>query len=176
MNSTHRSSFASGLLVAAIALTTGFQMPEPQMHPVEIDGMARPAVSPTMILRTDYTRYAPGEVVIDETLYLPNTSAACGFDVFEHDEGQLKFQVLETAAGTLRFKDLAVQVSQAIIAPSQGTRVDLQPGGRGGHVFLVRPDGSDLRRVTDLAAGPSVTGQDGTPGRTGDPSWGPAAD
>ena len=59
MSSTHRSSFASGLLVAAaIALTTGFQMSEPQMHPVEIDGMAGPATLPTVILRTDYTNYA----------------------------------------------------------------------------------------------------------------------
>jgi TolB protein len=45
----------------------------------------------------------------------------------------------------------------------------------GPQIYVVRPDGSDLRRVTDLAAGPSVTGPDGAPGRTGDPSWGPTA-
>jgi hypothetical protein len=82
------------------------------------------------------------EVIVDETFYLPRTSAACGFDVFEHDVGQLKFQVVEMANGALRFKDLAVRVSQSLFAPSQGTSVDLQPGGRGGHVFLVSPDGS----------------------------------
>jgi hypothetical protein len=82
------------------------------------------------------------EVNIDDTFYLPRTSAACGFDVFEHDEGQLMFQVIEMANGTLRFKDLAVRVSQSLVAPSQGTTVELQPGGRGGHVFLVSPDGS----------------------------------
>jgi hypothetical protein len=27
------------------------------------------------------------EVSVDETFYRPLTSAACGFDVFEHDEG-----------------------------------------------------------------------------------------
>jgi hypothetical protein len=82
------------------------------------------------------------EISVDDTFYLPRTSAACGFDVYEHDQGQLKFQVIEMADGTLRFKDLAVRISQSVIAPSQGTSVELQPGGRGGHVFLVRPDGS----------------------------------
>jgi hypothetical protein len=89
------------------------------------------------------------EVTVDETFYLQRTSAACGFDVFEHDEGQLKFQFIEMADGTLRFKDLAVRVSQSLIAPSKGTSVELQPGGRGGHVFLVRPDGS----ATELSPG-----------------------
>jgi hypothetical protein len=84
------------------------------------------------------------EVSVDETFFLPRTSEACGFDVFEHDEGQLKFQVIEYTDGSLRFKDLAVRVSQSLVAPSQGTTVELQPGGRGGHVFLVRPDGSAL--------------------------------
>jgi hypothetical protein len=84
------------------------------------------------------------EVNVDDTFYLPRTSAACGFDVFEHDEGQLKFQVIEYADGSLRFKDLAVRVSQSLVAPSQGTTVELQPGGRGGHVFLLRPDGSAI--------------------------------
>ena len=46
------------------------------------------------------------------------------------------------ADGTLRFKDLAVNVSQSITAPSRGTSVQLQPGGRGGHVFVLDPDGS----------------------------------
>jgi hypothetical protein len=81
-------------------------------------------------------------VVVDDTFYLPRTSASCGFDVFEHDEGELTFQLLEMADGTLRFKDLAVRVSQSLTAPSQGTSVELQPGGRGGHVFLLLPDGS----------------------------------
>lgn len=82
------------------------------------------------------------EVTVDDTFYLPKTSAACGFDVFEHDQGQLKFQVIEMADGTLRFKDLAVRVTVQLVAPTLGTSVDLQPGGRGGHVFLLRPDGS----------------------------------
>jgi hypothetical protein len=84
------------------------------------------------------------EVNVDDTFYLPRTSAACGFDVFEHDQGQLKFQSIEFADGSLRFKDLAVRVTQSLTAPTQGTTVDLQPGGRGGHVFLLRPDGSAI--------------------------------
>jgi hypothetical protein len=89
------------------------------------------------------------KVNVDDTFFLPRTSAACGFDVFEHDEGQLKFQVIEYPDGSLRFKDLAVRVSQSLFAPSQGTTVELQPGGRGGHVFLVRADGS----AVELAPG-----------------------
>jgi hypothetical protein len=82
------------------------------------------------------------QVTIDDTFFLPRTSEACGFDVFEHDEGQLKFQVIEYADGSLRFKDLAVRVSQSLVAPSRGATIELQPGGRGGHVFLLHPDGS----------------------------------
>lgn len=67
------------------------------------------------------------QVTIDDTFFLPRTSEACGFDVFEHDEGQLKFQVIEYADGSLRFKDLAVRVSQSLVAPSRGTTVELQP-------------------------------------------------
>jgi hypothetical protein len=82
------------------------------------------------------------DLSVDDTFLLPRTSAACGFDVFERDEGQLKFQVMEYADGTLRFKDLAVAINQTVFAPSRGTSVALQPGGRGGRVFLVAPDGS----------------------------------
>ena len=81
-------------------------------------------------------------ITVDDTFFLPRTSAACGFDVYEHDEGQLKFQVIEMANGTLRFKDLSIHVSQSVIAPSRGTSVELQPGGHGGHVFVLYPDGS----------------------------------
>jgi len=83
-------------------------------------------------------------VSADDTYYLPLTSAACGFEVFEHDQGQLKFQVMQYPDGSLRFKDLAVRMTQTIVAPTRGTSVELQPGGRGGHVFLVRADGSVL--------------------------------
>lgn len=82
------------------------------------------------------------DLSVDDTFLLPRTSAACGFDVFERDEGHLKFQVMEYADGTLRFKDLAVVINQTVFAPSRGTSVALQPGGRGGRVFLVAPDGS----------------------------------
>ena len=44
------------------------------------------------------------EVTVDDTSYLPRTSAACGFDVFEHDVGELKFQLI--ASGW--FRDRAV--------------------------------------------------------------------
>jgi hypothetical protein len=99
------------------------------------------------------------EVSVDETFFLPRTSEACGFEVFEHDEGQLKFQVIEYADGSLRFKDLAVRVSQSLVAPSQGTSVELQPGGRGGHVFLVRPDGSAVELVPGTNGHVTVPGE-----------------
>lgn len=44
------------------------------------------------------------DVTVDDRFYLPRTSAACGFDVFEHDEGQLRFQIIEKTDGTLRFR------------------------------------------------------------------------
>jgi TolB protein len=55
----------------------------------------------------------------------------------------------------------------------QGTDAETGP-----QIFVVRPDGTGLRRVTDMDSfheGPSVSGPNGTPGRTGDPSWGPSA-
>jgi hypothetical protein len=60
------------------------------------------------------------EVIVDDTFYLPRTSAACGFDVLEHDEGQLKFQVIEMANGTLRFKDLASGSASRSSPPRKG--------------------------------------------------------
>ena len=66
MNSTRRSTLASGLLVAAAVLVgAGFQTPGPQMpSAVDTGGLAVPAAFPDVILRTDYPNYAPGEVVI----------------------------------------------------------------------------------------------------------------
>ena len=46
----------------------------------------------------------------------------------------------------------------------------------GEQIYTVHPDGTDLRRVTDMGAfnpSPGVSGPNGTPGRTDDPSWGP---
>ena len=66
MSSTRRSSFAPGLLVtAALLAISGFQTPARQPAATgEIDGIGAPAGASTVILRTDYTNYAPGEVVI----------------------------------------------------------------------------------------------------------------
>jgi hypothetical protein len=99
------------------------------------------------------------QVSVDETFYLPRTSAACGFDVYEHDEGELRFQLIQYADGSLRFKDLAVRVSQSLVAPSKGTTVDLQPGGRGGHMFLLRPDGSAIELSPGTNGHVTVPGQ-----------------
>ncbi len=47
--------------------------------------------------------------------------------------------------------------------------------GSDAQIFVVRPEGTDLSRVTNLDAGPETTGPDGGPRRVGDPSWGPTA-
>ena len=81
-------------------------------------------------------------ITVDETSLLPNTSAACGFDVYEHDFGTLKDQTIVLPDGSMRISDRAVHIDSVFFAPSTGKSVLVHPGGTGGFTATAHPDGS----------------------------------
>jgi hypothetical protein len=81
-------------------------------------------------------------ITVDDTFLLPNTSAACGFDVYEHDFGTLKGQTQVMPDGSVRISDRAVHIDSVFFAPSTGESVLVHPGGTGGFTATLHPDGS----------------------------------
>jgi hypothetical protein len=86
---------------------------------------------------------APVETIaIDEMFYRPATSAACGFDVWQHDVGEVKIQSMVLPDGTVRTTFIAVRIATSYVAPSEGTTVYAPPGARGPFTETVLPDGT----------------------------------
>jgi hypothetical protein len=81
-------------------------------------------------------------ITVDDTYLLPNTSAACGFEVYEHDFGTLKDQTIVLPDGSVRISDRAVHIDTVYFAPSTGKSVLVHPGGTGGFTATFHPDGS----------------------------------
>lgn len=81
-------------------------------------------------------------ITIDDTSLLPNTSAACGFAVYEHDFGTLKNQTIMLPDGSVRISDRAVHIDSVFFAPSTGKSLLVHPGGTGGFTATIHPDGS----------------------------------
>ena len=81
-------------------------------------------------------------ITVDDTYLLPNTSAACGFDVYEHDLGTLENQTIVLPDGSVRSSDRAVRIDSIFFAPSTGKSVLVHPGGTGGFTATLHPDGS----------------------------------
>jgi hypothetical protein len=81
-------------------------------------------------------------ITVDDTYLLQTTSAACGFDVYEHDFGTLKNQTIERPDGTTMISDRAVHIDTVYFAPSTGKSILVHPGGVGGLAVTLHPDGS----------------------------------
>jgi streptogramin lyase len=81
-------------------------------------------------------------ITVDDTYLLPNTSAACGFDVYEHDFGTLKDQTIVLPDGSVKISDRAVHIDTVYFAPSTGKSVLVHPGGAGPFTVTLHPDGS----------------------------------
>jgi len=81
-------------------------------------------------------------ISVDDTYLLPVTSAACGFDVYEHDFGTLKNQTIVRPEGSMMISDRAVHIDTVYFAPSTGKSIRVHPGGVGGLALTFHADGS----------------------------------
>ena len=81
-------------------------------------------------------------ISVDDTYLLPLTSAACGFDVYEHDVGTLKNQTIVRPDGSVMISDRAVHIDTVYFAPTTGKSILVHPGGVGGLALTFHADGS----------------------------------
>jgi hypothetical protein len=79
---------------------------------------------------------------IDQTTFLPGTSAACGFPVFEHDLGTVITQVSTMPDGSLRSHDVVVKIDTTFYStdPAHTGTVTTRPSGP--NIEIDHPDGS----------------------------------
>ena len=79
---------------------------------------------------------------IDQTTFLPGTSAACGFPVYQHDLGTVTTQVSTTPDGSLRSHDVDVKIDTTFYStdPAHTGTVSTRPSGP--FTEIDHPDGS----------------------------------
>jgi hypothetical protein len=99
------------------------------------------------------------KIAVDDTLYLPLTSAACGFPVFEHDTGTVTLMETTLPDGSVKFHDLAVHVVYTFFStdPAHPGSVSARPSGSATEID--RPDGSITIRFIGQDGQVTIPGQ-----------------
>ena len=79
---------------------------------------------------------------VDETQFLPFTSAACGFPVFEHDVGTVTTMLTTLPDGSQKAQDIAVRIAVTFYSTDPAHTNTVTTRGVGGLAEIDHPDGS----------------------------------
>lgn len=79
---------------------------------------------------------------VDETQFLPFTSAACGFPVYEHDTGTVTTAFTTLPDGSTKTHDIAVRVTVTFYSTDSAHPNTITTQGVGGFAEIDHPDGS----------------------------------
>ena len=79
---------------------------------------------------------------VDETQFLPFTSAACGFPVYEHDGGTVTTAFTTLPDGSTKIHDIAVRVTVTFYSTDPAHPNTITTRGVGGFDEIDHPDGS----------------------------------
>jgi hypothetical protein len=86
---------------------------------------------------------------VDETTFFAQTSAVCGFPVFEHDVGTVTTMITTLPDGSVKFHDVVVKITETFYStdPAHTGTVTTRPSGP--FIEIDHPDGS----VTTMGIG-----------------------
>ena len=79
---------------------------------------------------------------IDETVFFPQTSAVCGFPVFEHDVGTVTTAFTTLPDGSTKAHDIAVRIKVTFFSTDPSHPGTVTTIGVGGFSEVDHPDGS----------------------------------
>lgn len=79
---------------------------------------------------------------VDETQFLPFTSGACGFPVYEHDTGTVTTAFTTLPDGSTKVHDIAVRVTVTFSSTDPAHPNTVTTRGVGGFTEIDHPDGS----------------------------------
>jgi hypothetical protein len=104
-------------------------------------GLGTMTVSPVFAGAPTFER----NIAIDDTSFLPNTSAQCGFDVYLRQIGTLNLKFMVQPDGALTIQEFGGGSDGLGIyfAPSTGKSVTVNSNGGGTSVETIYPDGRD---------------------------------
>ena len=79
---------------------------------------------------------------VDDTVFFAQTSAICGFPVFEHDAGTVRTMVTTLPDGSVKFHDVVVKITETFFStdPNHTSTVTTRPSGP--FIEIDHPDGS----------------------------------
>jgi hypothetical protein len=79
---------------------------------------------------------------VDETVFFAQTSAICGFPVFEHDTGTVTTMITTLPDGSVKFHDIVVKITVTFFStdPAHTGTVTTRPSGP--FIEIDHPDGS----------------------------------
>ena len=80
--------------------------------------------------------------VVDETVFFAQTSAICGFPVYEHDTGTVRTMVTRMPDGSVKSHDVVVKIAVTFFStdPNHPRTVTTRPAGP--FIEIDHPDGS----------------------------------
>jgi hypothetical protein len=79
---------------------------------------------------------------VDETQFLPFTTAACGFPIYEHDTGTVTTMLTTLPDGSSKAQDIAVRITVTFYSTDPAHPNLVTTRGVGGFAEIDRPDGS----------------------------------
>jgi len=79
---------------------------------------------------------------VDETVFFAQTSAVCGFPVFEHDTGTVTTMITTLPDGSVKFHDIVVKITVTFFStdPAHPGTATTRPSGP--FIEIDHPDGS----------------------------------
>jgi hypothetical protein len=98
---------------------------------ISIAATAKASSQPTFVTST-----------VDETQFLPFTSTACGFPVYEHDTGTVTTMLTTLPDGSTKAHDIAVHITVTFYSTDPAHPNALTTRGVGGLAEIDHPDGS----------------------------------
>jgi hypothetical protein len=101
------------------------------MLAISVAATANASAQPTFVTNT-----------VDETQFLPFTSAACGFPVYEHDAGTVTTMLTTLPDGSRKVHDIAVHITVTFYSSDPAHRNTVTTRGVGGLAEIDHPDGS----------------------------------
>lgn len=96
---------------------------------------------------------------VDETQFLPFTSAICGFPVYQHDTGTVTTMITTLPDGSVKAHDVVVKITTTFYStdPAHTGMVTTRPSGP--FIETDNPDGSVTLRSTGQVGHVTIPGQ-----------------
>jgi hypothetical protein len=105
------------------------------------------ALAASVIAITSAASASPGQPTfvtntVDETVFFAQTSAICGFPVFEHDVGTVTTAITTLPDGSTKAHDIAVRINVTFFSTDPSHPGTVTTRGVGGAAEIDHPDGS----------------------------------